>query len=266
MNIGTIHTIPGKDVFCKVSLLSLALSLALTSLMAKADDGDAKLMGSVAHSEKVSGYRGTKRTLKVDNDLHGIYSVASAERKNNPCWVRIGTENINDTSRDGTAKNLCGGKATSRNLKAQYRDNMLYGERVFVTGIRVCTNKKETRVKGFQLRGKQVLEDGVLGALELPEPDEDQVVTSYSYLKGGGGKIEFFEDRKKWQNDPENPADWRNNCKEWHKWANCPSSDQIATGIVGHFDAGKKPRALTGIELMCRKVANATAVGATRAP
>jgi len=29
----------------------------------------------------------------------------------------------------------------------------------------------------------------------------------------------------------------------------------VATGLIGHFEAGKEPRSLTGIELQCRLVA-----------
>lgn len=248
--------------FIVVSLLVILFSAANGT--AQASGEEVQLGGEITTSEKVSGFRGTRKRLILDNDLHAIDGISAAEGKDNPCWIRISTENINDSARDGEARDMCGGKATSRKIKAVYRDNMKYGERVFVTGIRVCTNGKQNRVKGFQLSGKQILPDGQLGMLK-ESAGSDQYVTMR--LVGGGSamleNIEFGQ-REKWRNDPENPADLRNNCKEWQNWASCPEPNQLATGIVAHFEAGKEPRSVTGIELLCRSVWSTNGVGATR--
>jgi hypothetical protein len=60
-------------------------------------------------------------------------------------------------------------------------------------------------------------------------------------------------DREKYLNDSQLPADFRTNCKDWKQWAQCPLPNQVATGAVAHFEAGKTPRALTGIPLQCRR-------------
>ena len=205
---------------------------------------DVMLAGTPERSEKISGYRGTPVTLDVVDDEHAIYAISSHERRDNPCLVWIGTENVNESARTtGTFKNLCGGDPQSRLMRAEYRDDMYHGPRVFVTGIRVCTNNKETRVKGFQLRGKRIEDDGGLAALtNSPGPTR---------LASGG---RHRPQRSDHVNDPESPADYRNNCKEWHAWADCPQSHQVAIGLIGHFEAGKEPRSLTGVQLQCRNV------------
>jgi len=206
------------------------------------------LSGATETSDKVSGYRGTAFTLSVDDDSQGMLGISSAERSDNPCWLWIGTESVNDPARNtGTTKDLCGNKATSSTMKAEYRDDMYFGQRVFVSGVRICTNNKETRVKGFQLRGKQILDDASLTALAYPE--------SLHVVYSLGGGTWDVNHRADYADDAKAPADFRNNCHVWHEWAECPGADQIAVGVVAHFEAGKEPRSLTGVALRCRSVA-----------
>lgn len=236
----------------KVVSAALLSGLALAGLLPEHARGasyeeNVMLHGAPVKSEKVSGYRGTPFTLAVDDDAQAMYGISSEERRNHPCALWVGTESINDPARDsGAVKNLCGGTPTSRSMRAEYRDDMYFGRRVFVTGIRVCTNNKETRVKGFQLRGKQIQNDGRLAALTYPD------------LKGGTIRLTSGEwdlsQRDEHKNDSKNPADYRNNCKEWHAWADCPYPSQVATGLIAHFEAGKTPRSLTGVQLECRYV------------
>ena len=209
-------------------------------------------------SENISGYKGTKRKLFLDNRTHGLDGISLAERKDNPCWIRISTQDINDSAHDGQNKHLCGKKATSRKMKVQYRDNMRYGPRVFITGVRVCTNKKQNRIKGIQLAGKKILDDGAL--VRLGQSSDSGTTIMTQRVIGGGRDdpitkaVNNIGRKKEHQNDPEHPTDWRNNCDKWHKWASCPADHQIATGVVAHFEAGKEPRSITGLELMCRSV------------
>ena len=234
----------------RMASAALLTGLALAGFIAEdaraaPDREDVMLHGAPAKS-KVSGYRGTAFALDVDDGAQAMYAISSQERRDNPCTIWIGTESINDSARDtGAIKNLCGGTPTSRAMRAEYRDDMRFGPRVFVTGIRVCTNNKETRVKGFQLRGKQIEDDAGLAALVYPPGP-----VTYRLV---GGRWNLSE-RDEHVNDPQTPADCRNNCKEWHAWAECPYPNQVATGLIGHFEAGKTPRSLTGVELQCRYV------------
>jgi hypothetical protein len=91
--------------------------------------------------------------------------------------------------------------------------------RVFVTGIQVCMNKGDDRIKGVHLRGQRITDVGTL--------------------------VNFGPDAQ----------DFRTNCHQdhWKRWANCPAG-QIATAAIVHFEAGNTPRSWTGIELRCRSV------------
>ncbi|GJL69298.1 MAG: hypothetical protein NPIRA06_19330 [Nitrospirales bacterium] len=202
------------------------------------------LQGAPVES-KISGSSGTRRTLEGEGNDYAMYGISSQERKDHPCTIWIGTESLHDKEKKrGENKNLCGGTPTSRTIKAEYRDHMEHGPRVFANAIRVCTNKKGTRVKGFQLRGLKIY--------EMPPPPSEPV-SSVGILTAGSMAIEP-EPREEYVNDSETPADFRNNCKEWKKWAECPNPGQIATGLIAHFEAGKEPRSLTGVALLCRHV------------
>lgn len=202
---------------------------------------DAMLHGAIEVT-KVSGYKGTAFTLQDDNEDHAIYGMVSSERKDQPCFAMIRTENINDHADDdgGEVLDLCGGKATSSLLKVEYPDLPLYDPRIFVKGVRVCLNSKGTRVKGLQLSGRQITDDGKPIELTYNEPID--------FLVGGAVPVDVF--------DPTQPKDQRPNCDkdQWKRWAECPRHNQIATGAILHFEAGKEPRALTGIQLQCRYV------------
>ena len=240
-----------------------AVSLALAASTALAPEGglaqhygrEMMLTGAPDVTE-VSGYHGTPFALSATRNDHAMFAISSEERRDQPCWLWLGTEHINDQSNDwGAALRLCGGeRSTDRAIRAEYHDRGYFGPRVFVTGIRVCTNAKGTRVKGFQLRGKAIGADGLLSALAYPE--------NYRVFGvAGGGRDGAFQEwldalfgRGVYQHSARIPGDYRTNCKSWKKWVDCPSRGQVATGVVGHFEAGDPPRALTGVALQCRHV------------
>ncbi len=218
------------------------LGICLSPVHSGTYSRDVRLYGAV-ETTKISGFQGTTFTLQDDNADHAIYGIRSVERRDHPCWVLIRTENINDHTDDsgGATKDLCGGKATSSLLNVQYPNAGLYEPRVFVRGVRVCMNSKGTRVKGFQLRGREITDDGT--------PIDVTLTESFTYLFGGGGGEPEIP-------DPRQPKDQRNNCNEdeWKKWAECSHRSHIANGAVLHFEGGNQPRALTGIALQCQFV------------
>ncbi len=212
-------------------------------------DQSVVLQGPVKKTANLSGFAGEKFVVGVPNsqkDDYAIYGFTSEERRDNPCYVTILTENINDSGKKlDTKKNLCGRKEKSREMKVKYSDSD-HGKRAFVSGVKVCMNNKDTRVKGLKIRGKAIDSSGELVALQ----------SSISGISTGGiRKIVSTE-----------PSDKRPNCnKNWKKWAQC-DGNSIATSAILHFDAGKTPRALTGIELNCRSVnlSSSGGVGAVR--
>ena len=192
----------------------------------------ATLSGGVT-TERISGYAGTTYQIGKADGERAVYGLFSAERSDNPCYLASMTENVNDSRDDsGGIRDLCGNRATSSTITAQFSDSQ-FADHTFVRSLRVCMNNKNTRVKGFQIRGRKVESDG-----RLVDLDTD-------YPQGAGGLNALV--------DQNAPSDQRNNCSKWKRWSNCPSGT-IATALEAHFEAGSTPRSLTGIALKCRGV------------
>jgi hypothetical protein len=172
----------------------------------------------------VSGIAGSRYTRGNANSTNtAVFAILSNERSNHPCYVAVGTENVNNAALDTLPVpevDLCGTNgATSSTLHADYLDTNAGGgdDRVFVSGVRVCMNNGNDRVKGIRVAGKRITTSGSL--------------------------VTFGE-----------VVDTRTNCDHWESWVDCPTG-QIATAVDLHFDAaGNLPRSLTGIALQCRAV------------
>lgn len=227
------------SVFMCRSFVLLALTLVTTVSQAERYTTDVRLAGTPISSDNISGFKGTTFELGIPDsesvDEYAIVGLTSEERKDHPCFVSVKTENLNDSSRKlDLQKALCDGKDRSKKIEASYPDSS-YGKRSFVTGARVCMNNDNTRVKGLQIRGVTITDDGRLSDLE-------QKVEGQS--SGGLQRI-----------SPQEPQDDRPNCNNnWKRWSLCPASNHIVTAVELHFEAGKEPRSLTGIGLKCRAI------------
>ncbi|MBK9308347.1 MAG: hypothetical protein IPM58_14990 [Nitrospira sp.] len=200
---------------------------------------DVMLNGAAVPSEHISGFKGADFEVGMPdtstNEDYAIYGLTSEERRDHPCYITVQTENVNDSGqKQDLKKELCGGKERSKEMVATYTDAS-YGKRSFITGVSVCMNNDNTRVKGLQIRGGTITDDAKLGKLERKTE----------------GQSTFGLERQA----PTEPRDNRPNCNNnWKRWALCPQDNQIATAVVLHFEAGKEPRSLTGIGLKCRNV------------
>ena len=90
-----------------------------------------------------------------------------------------------------------------------------------MTGIQVCMDRQDDKVKGFQIVGQMIDNNGDLIPLPRPAPEQ------------------------------------RTNCHHWAKTtASCPV-DHLATAAELHFereDNENNPRSLTGVSLLCRRL------------
>lgn len=223
--------------------------LAAVALLAYAALGHAAgqavtLVGPAQDAKGVSGVRGQAITLAADKPGHAAYGLFSVERRDHPCYLALRTENVNDLAdKDGAIRDFCGDRATSKELGVAFEDRMAAGPRVFMTGIRVCMNGPDSRVKGLQIRGKRI---GDAGALVELDADPDPIPGS----RGNRQTAIVVE-----------PRDERPNCTRngWQRWVECPQPNQVVTALVAHFDERDRPRNLTGIGLQCRQVGIATA-------
>jgi hypothetical protein len=198
-------------------------------------DTAVSLTSAVTQSE-ISGFSGTSFTVGSPKSTHGLNGLWSVERSDKPCYVASMTEDINNSSDDsGELKDLCGAKATSSEIKAQFGE-IKFDDRTFIRAVRVCMNKDNDRVKGFQIRGRKIDSNGNVINLPARYPDSS-----------GSSGLDALVDLNA-------PNDQRPNCDGWKKWAECPEEGQIATALIAHFGPGSNPRSLTGIALQCRLV------------
>lgn len=215
-----------------VRLGTVSILLVLTTPVFS--DTRLSLTGSVTPTG-ISGFGGTPFTVGHPESTQAVYGVWSVERNDKPCYVGALTEDINN-SKDitGEIKSLCGNNPTSNEMKVQF-GGIKFAEHTFVRALRVCMNRDNTRVKGLQVRGRKIDENGNVSDLPARYPDSSS----------SSGLTPLV--------DLNAPSDQRPNCDGWKKWVECPKN-QIATAITAHFSAGSNPRSVTGIALQCRTV------------
>jgi hypothetical protein len=162
-------------------------------------------------------------TLGNENSTSaGAYAVLSRERSDDPCYVYVGTEDLNTASLDsGEFKDHCGsGGPTSSTIHADYLDVSAggVGDHDFITGIHVCLTSSIDKVKGIGVDGVRLNSNGTITQL-VRDPDDD-----------------------------------RTNCNGWTGWVYCPTG-QIATAVDAHFAGTSEPKELLGLALACRALA-----------
>lgn len=196
-----------------------------------------------ATPQRVSGTPNSDRTVTIGR-LEGSTPLALkriewGERNDHPCWFKVTIGDMTQVLRP-PASNLdevdrCAGRGpTSRSKRelgygtgARYDYTLATTESVYVTGMRVCLNRKRTRIKGIQIEGKRIAAEGLNTLLDLEDLD---------------GVI----------NEPRlSHATCRSN---WRRWSRC-GRNEVVVAVDIHFEAGPQPRSATGIAVHCRSVA-----------
>lgn len=238
-----------RPIYSTLGMLTAALIVfGVGTAQAGRYDRDVAFSDAAVSSDNLSGFKGTAFVVGVPdadgNDDYAVFGLASEEQRDHPCYVTVHAENINDSSgKQDLKKELCDGQEQSSEIAATFADSN-YGKRSFVTGVRVCLNNDNDRVKGIQIRGQSITDYGALGKLERGAATQQSGNIAHLY--------------------PEEPKDQRPNCNNnWKRWALCPGSNQVATAVVLHFEAGKQPRSLIGVGLQCRTVKEAEPVTGT---
>lgn len=230
-----------------IVITTISVSFILFSIVTAADYSTKVTISSVTETTRISGFAGSDTVLNASKSGHAMSGISIWERRDHPCFLKLWTEDVNDSSdvNSSDIKDRCGGSPTSSELRAIYSDEGLNERRVFVSGIRVCMNPKETRVKGIQLRGKKITDDGKI----VPLPNEKDIAKQTDYLGYRIATLPVTND------DRNEPYSYRGNCTSanWKKWAECSHPISIAVGLIAHFEAGSKPRSLTGVALQCRQ-------------
>jgi hypothetical protein len=194
-----------------------------TSEKASALDVPVELTGTV-HTTARSGHAGVQFTLGTStSDTYALWGLSGKEHSDDPCWVHIKTENVNDINDQiGHTEDLCGaaGGNDGSLLVADFANTDFTGPRAFVSGVEVCMNSDDSKVKGWILHGRQINANGTL--------------TDLANTALGGPRA---------------------NCSEpWKQRVDCPAGE-LATAAVLEFDSTSEPRAWLGISLKCRALA-----------
>ena len=148
-----------------------------------------------------------------------VYSLLLRERSDEPCHAAIGIEDLEDETIDVVpVLNLCGGEPpTSSTLPGSYLDVNAGGadDHDFLSGVSVCMNRDDDKVKGLSVVGKRLTSAGDVLFLNADD-------------------------------DPPHRA----NCHTWMSFVECPH-EQVATAVELHFRDGNR-QSLTGVALHCR--------------
>lgn len=219
----------------KTIAVRLAFAVSLLAMASPVISDTAVTLSGTVTPTGISGFAGTPFTLGIPDGARAVYGIWSVERNDKPCYVATMTEDVNDSKDDsGAIKRLCGGDPTSSEMKVQFGEIKFAG-RTFVRALRVCMNNDNTRIKGLQIRGRKIDDNGNVSDLPVRYPD----------ASGSPGLSALV--------DLNAPSDERPNCDGWKKWVEC-AAGQLATAVTAHFSAGSNPRSLTGIALQCRSV------------
>jgi len=171
----------------------------------------------------ISGFSGTSQSTlgTPGSSTKGAYALLSRERSDDPCHLALGTEDIDTATIDSVPiLDFCGPNGpTSSTLHADYLDPNAGGvdEHTFISGVSVCMDSGNDKVKGISVVGKILTSAGSL------------VPVAQSWGS-------------------------RTNCHHWEAWRHCPVG-QIATAVDAHFvpeNGGR--RSLVGLALHCRAV------------
>lgn len=190
----------------------------------------------------LSGFRGTPFTLgDAGSSTQAVFSITNLEASDEPCKTTIGTEDMNNSSNDRSfSKVLCGSRSPGDQIKLSFEDTGPAGSRAFITGIRVCMNNDQSKVKGLDIRGMKITDAGALVVPGRVFPCGEATSPNYSET--------IFCEQPRFVTRPN--ADQNGG---WKQWAAC-SPGSLATAVVVHYAGGSEPRSLTGIELKCRKL------------
>jgi hypothetical protein len=210
----------GSDGFCNISQCTNDPDCSGTANHSSGHSVTWSLTGSTTPTD-ISGFAGSDifHLGDADSTTHGVYALLSRERSDDPCFFAIGTEDLNDATRDTAPEvDRCGEKGPKSDyLHADYLDVDAggSGDHNFVSGVSVCMNSAGDKVKGIDVVGKQLTSSGTLVGLAM---------------FGSPPRI---------------------HCSEWESWVQCPTG-QIATAVDAHFSGGNTFESLTGIALQCR--------------
>jgi len=160
----------------------------------------------------VSGSWGDQPRQLVDLETVANWSVVITERRDVPCRVWILTDGRDHEAHAGSDD--CGGNPY---------DVPRLADGYAVTGLQVCQNRRNERIKGLRIAGRRIELDAETGEVVFREQDDS--------------------------------AEWLSNCgsNEWVNPVLC-DGERVASGVRVHFNRAGSRDAIVGLQLVCRDV------------
>lgn len=194
---------------------------------------------------------------KPESDNDAIFAVEMGERSDDPCYLKMKFRDVETGTESAKTYNECSG-----NEKSLKTISLPKGS--FITGVRVCLNSAEDKIKGIQLIGNY--EACITGAdtvtLELA-PCSSVIDTGshdYRLCSNDGPTYKTVSCNSLGTYKPD-PYYERTNCQgdkdkngpdnDWETTVYCPSR-QVATGMkLNTREGGGNRRMFNGIALVC---------------
>lgn len=114
------HPLPAQRpalAFAPLAATALLIGLCCAPAAKSEPYSQRMMLHGAVETTALSGRAGSPHTLAEAKADHAMYGLFSVERRDNPCWVALRTENVNDSSEDeGAIRDFCGAQATSNEL------------------------------------------------------------------------------------------------------------------------------------------------------
>jgi hypothetical protein len=236
-----------ESVMSKSRSLGKATAAATMMLLASQAAADVIYDDGKAYLTDVSGLRGEPVSIagNISAPYRAITSIKWDEKSNRPCYFEVEGTHMNTKSVERYTVNRCGSSGqpttvlgTTSGVNTVWT-NKSYG--IYISGIRVCMNDQDTRVKGMEVRASVVEGDRVVAYEDWMQPAQ-----SSSPI---GGPVEYRGRSTHVSVPAQNP-----NCNgNWKRWVDCRAGE-LPSAVYLHFSGAATPSSLTGVSLACRRV------------
>lgn len=229
----------------------------------------ATISTEITGSTSTTGYSGKqaaeKRTLASSSTSNeALFGVEIAERSDDPCFLRARYRNI-ATGRDGANLRFAECDDSNNNEGTDdSRRTLTIPSGGFVTGVRICMNSQQDKMKGIQLIGRHgaclLGEDNVYvspapcsrvfktSGIEYRLCDTDQPNYQTLSCSNNSSILSTHYERTNCQGTRNGPDN------DWEEAVSCPDR-MVATGMrLNHREGNGGRRIITGVALDCRKV------------
>ncbi|MCP5244560.1 MAG: hypothetical protein H6937_00775 [Burkholderiales bacterium] len=242
-------------MFMRITTILIGICALVISQSGLAND--VKLRGKPSNTEfsgKDASQKATVEKSFSDNDA--IYGIVAGEDTNDPCYLKVNFRDVTTGATSSKSYNECDGH------KEGDLETLTLPDGAFATGVRVCLNNDEDKIKGIQLIGNYG--GCLLGAESVsvvpPDCSPPIKISGHDYQLCNTDQPAYIT---RSCNTEIGPSFERANCvgtntgkpdSDWKKTVKCPPG-QVATGMKLNTRAGSGNRRMyNGISLVCYEI------------